>query len=284
MTKNHPLGADAGDQARPEPPDTDGLPGTPLLAKLGHELRGPLTGILGLSQIMLVKLAAGPPEPKQQARQLELMRDSAEQSLRTVDRLVEVTRLDLAAAAPAPESRDCRAGIAAAVTRARPTADAHGRTLILDLPDEPVMLADRDNAIDRILAELLDNAVKYTDHPEIRVSAHRGRDRGPTIEISDDGPGMTEPEQSRIGNPFERGAAAGDADVPGSGLGLYLARCLADRAGLQVVVRSAPAAGTTVAVRADPASGAAATQHRRAELRADPASGPAVTQHRRAER
>src|SRR6187431_136695 len=50
------------------------LPGALLLAKLGHELRSPLTGIVGLTRIMLVKLAEGAHTPGQQTHQLELMR------------------------------------------------------------------------------------------------------------------------------------------------------------------------------------------------------------------
>jgi len=234
-------------------PAADGLPGGPLLAKLGHELRSPLTGILGLSRIMLVKLAAGPADPDQQIRQLELLRASADQMLQTVDRVVEVARLGIAAPESAPEPSDCRARIAEVVAQAAPAAEARGRRLILDLPDEPVMIPDHHDALPRIVAELVDNAVKYTNHTDIRVRAQPGREHPAAIEVSDDGPGLTEREQARVGSPFERGAAAEDNAVPGTGLGLYLAHQLADRAGLQILLRSAPAAGTTFAVRASPA-------------------------------
>lgn len=235
--------------------DMERLPGAPLLSRLGHELRSPLTGILGLSRIMLVKLAAGAAEPGQQINQLELLRASAEQMLRTIDRVVEVARLDLPAG-PAPEPSDCRARIAEVVAQARPGAEARGRQLLLDLPDEPVLIADRHDALRRILAELVDNAVKYADHPDIRVSARPQTENPAAIEVSDDGPGLTDEEQARLGNPFERGAAAERDEIPGSGLGLYLARQLVGAAGLRMVLRSGPPAGTTVTVLA------AAGQHR----------------------
>jgi len=246
MTDSHLLG-------RSVAPAAGAMPDVPLLAKLGHELRSPLTGILGLSRIMLVKLAAGPADPDQQIRQLEMLRTTADHMLQTVDRVVEVARLGIATTGTAPEPTDCRARIAEVMAAAGPAAEARGRTLILDLPDEPVMIPDHHDALPRIVAELVDNAVKYTNHTDIRVRAQPGRDHPAVIEVSDDGPGLTEREQARVGSPFERGTAAEDNAVPGTGLGLYLAHQLADRAGLQILLRSAPPAGTTFAIRASPA-------------------------------
>lgn len=243
MTDRHLLGKAAA---------ADGLPGAALLSKLGHELRSPLAGILGLSRIMLVKLSAGPADAAQQTRQLDLVHASAERMLRTVERVVEAARIDGLAAGRAPEPGDCRARIAEVAERARPAADARGRQLVLDLPDEPVMIVDGYDALPRILAELVDNALRYTDQAAVRVGARVLPDRA-AIYVSDDGPGMTDRDRARLGEPFERGAAAERQEVPGSGLGWYLAERLADRAGFRLLLDSTPGKGTTVTVQAGPA-------------------------------
>jgi hypothetical protein len=74
-------------EARPVPAHPAGsIPAGPMLSRLGHELRSPLNGIMGLTRIMLMKLAAGPVEPAEQIRPLEVVQVSAGQLLTTVDR------------------------------------------------------------------------------------------------------------------------------------------------------------------------------------------------------
>jgi len=234
------------------------LPGALLLAKLGHELRSPLTGIVGLTRIMLVKLAEGAHTPGQQTHQLELMRASAVQLLDTIDRVVTIAKLEVTTS-PADEVFDCRAAISAVVAQAAPGADAHARRLIVEVPDEPVLATGNEQALQRLLSELVDNAIKYTDQTDVRIRCSRTPLRTPMIEVSDDGPGMTVDEQNRVSTPFVRGAAAERNDVAGSGLGLYLAQQLTTACGAMLTVHSAPSTGSTFAIQLEPPAIAATT-------------------------
>jgi signal transduction histidine kinase len=227
------------------------VPGALLLSRLGHELRSPLAAVMGLARLMVVKLADGPVDTAQQIRQLELVRTSTAEMLDTVDRVVAIARLDTAPDRP-EETFDCREAVTTVMARAEPTAAAHGRRLVLDLPDEPVVVIGQQDGLRQLLTELVDNAIKYTDHAEVRVRCRRPPDQPPTIEVSDDGPGMSIEEQERGWEPFERGAAADRGGPAGSGLGLYFARKLGTHCGARLDVRSTPAAGTTFAVQLTP--------------------------------
>jgi signal transduction histidine kinase len=225
-----------------------GLPGAVLLSKLGHELRSPLTGIVGLTRIMLVKLADGSHTTTQQIHQLELVCTSAVQMLDTIDRVVAIAKLEVATSPP-DDVFDCRAAITAVVAQAAPSADTHARRLIVEVPDEPVMATGHEDALQRLLTELVDNAIKYTDQTDVRIRCRLTPHRSPVIEVSDDGPGMTVEEQTRIYTPFVRGAAAEQHDIAGSGLGLYLAHQLTVQCGATLTVNSAPSTGSTFVVQ-----------------------------------
>jgi signal transduction histidine kinase len=227
------------------------LPGAVLLSKIGHELRSPLTGIVGLTRIMLVKLADGSITTAQQIHQLDLIRTSAIQMLDTIDRVAAIATLH-AATSPPGDAFDCRATITAVVTQATPSADTHARRLIVEIPDEPVMAIGHEAALRRLLTELIDNAIKYTDQTDIRIRCRLTPYQPPVIEVSDDGPGMTADEQTRIYTPFARGAAAEQQHVAGSGLGLYLAQQLTAQCGATLTMHSAPSTGSTFVVHLDP--------------------------------
>jgi signal transduction histidine kinase len=218
-------------------------PGEPFagaaLSRLGHELRGPLAGIVGLTRIMGRKMADGATDAAQQARHLDMINNSAADLLATVERIVTLARTGDAARHPEPI--DCRAVCELAITATAAAAEEHHREVRLEAPPSPVPgLANHDDVRDAV-TELLDNAIKYADGPSVRLTV---RADGPAIEISDDGPGLAAGECERVFLPFERGHAARERDVPGAGLGLPLAVRHARRCGAVLGVRTG-SGGTT---------------------------------------
>jgi signal transduction histidine kinase len=234
------------------PDAAPGLPGADILARLGHDLRSPLGGITGLARIMRLRLSSGQVDPAQLIHQLELVQASAEQMLTTVERVVEAARVDSEPVAPpgSPEGRtdDCRDVVAAAAGTAAP--DGTGPRVLFDVPDHPVPFAAPPDLLRRLLAEVVDNAVRYTDGPQVRVRVVPATPDSPAaVEVSDDGPGIEAAERLRIFEPFQRGEAAAQQPGHGSGLGLYLARRLAARCGLQVDLTSTVGLGSTFHIR-----------------------------------
>ncbi len=128
--------------------------------------------------------------------------------------------------------------------------------------DEVTVRADFDGALPRVrgdrerlrqvLSNLIDNAVKYSDAGgEVRVGA-RARDGMVQVEVRDAGPGIPLEQQSLIFEKFGRAKGAGKTR-PGTGLGLFIARSIAEAHGGSLTVRSAPGEGATF-VLALPAS------------------------------
>jgi signal transduction histidine kinase len=237
---------------RPDAAPAPGLPNVDILARLGHDLRSPLGGITGLARIMRLRLSAGLVDPAHLIHQLELVQASADQMLATVDRVVDVARIDSEPVAPAgsPGGRtdDCRAVVAAAADLVPPAGG--GPDVLIEAPDHPVPFAGPPDLLRRILAELVDNAVRYTDGPQVRVKVVPATpDSAASIEVSDDGPGIDAADQLLIFEPFQRGDTAAQQPLHGSGLGLYLARRIAARCGLRLDLTSTVGLGSSFHIR-----------------------------------
>jgi signal transduction histidine kinase len=224
------------------------LPGGPLLSRLGHEMRGPLAGIQGLTSVMRTTLSAGLGNHDRLDRQLTLIGSSAADLLRTVDQVVDLVRLDADPVPPAA-ALDCAAVVAEVVARREPG----GRHLVVDLPGHPLPAVGDAGHLRRILTELIDNATRYADPGDIRI-ALRAEAGHPVITVSDPGPPIPAADRALLFAPFTRGSTAERCDHAGSGLGLCIAHRLADRIGAELRLAGGTP-GTTFAIRLRPAGG-----------------------------
>jgi signal transduction histidine kinase len=232
-----------------EDPPRAVLPGVDVLSKLGHELRGPLNGIIGLARIMLMKISADAVDTGQQARQLEMIQHSADQLLTTVERVADLARLD---AVPVPADRDevdAHPIIADVIATFQSGALARGIQMSANSGNGPVPVPGEPALLRRLVTELVDNAVKYTDASTVRIRATHTADSGAVVEVSDDGPGIPTEHQDELFVPFTRGTAAEERGVSGTGLGLCLARRIATRLGGELSLRSTPGVGSTFRVQ-----------------------------------
>jgi signal transduction histidine kinase len=121
-------------------------------------------------------------------------------------------------------------------------ARAGGADVAMELAPDLLVSADPDD-VRRILANLLDNAARYGGSGvRIRLTTS-GSERDAILEVIDDGPGIAATDLDRIFEPFFR--VNQDAASPdGTGLGLPLARSLADRSGGRLTVDSEPGVGS----------------------------------------
>jgi len=243
-------------QARRRTDDDDVL--RERAALLGHDIRNAVSDILGgLSLADLSPLDAGSSE------QLVRVRSAAEQLARLSD---EVLALIIGEAGPA---RDAGTGLRMAplleAVEARWAAHARERGLIFrldrgtDLP--PVIGIDR-GALDRILANVIGNAVKYAGHGEVRLEVTLEAQETLVFCIEDNGPGFSEAALARL---FERYGRAPDNDAPGSGLGLHIVHDLAEQIGGQMEVRNRPEGGARFCLRLPRAAWAPGVDSRMAQ-------------------
>lgn len=194
-----------------------------LLSSVSHDLRTPLTTILGT----LGQIDAASPE---QAQQLGSARAEAERLRRFVANLLDMVRIEAGALHQSIEPVDLAEAVASAVHDLRRSMAGH--TVTLDIaPELPFVLVDP-QLFHHCLINLIENAAKYgsADAP-ITVAARR-QAQGLRLEVMDEGPGLPAGEERRI---FEMFARLGGSDRKGgTGLGLAIVSGFAQAMGLSV--------------------------------------------------
>jgi two-component system OmpR family sensor kinase len=241
---------------QPSPAETDPLAvrapvHMDVITSLGHEMRGTLGAILGVARVMELKLAGGRPDPAEQARHLRIIRTGAEQLQTLADRVAELAGIDRADAPP-PACLDCRDAVTAAV------AAFPDPRIRVETPPAPVWVEAPGGAVERVLGELVDNALTHAAAEHIRV---RLRPDPPRLEVADDGAGITVDDQQVIFRAYGRGRDAATRAPSAAGLGLCIAQRQVAGWGGRIDVRTAPGEGATFGfgLRSAPAPGDAGT-------------------------
>ena len=217
---------------------------TMFLRLTGHEFRAPLTAIRGYTS-MLQDGDLGRVDDRALTALAAIDR-AASSGLATLDRLVEVARLESRAEALHRERRDLDELVSSAVAPLREAARARGVLLEVDAAGEARLDAEE---IAIAVRNLLGNALKYAaDGGVVKVSAWR-RDGYAVIEVTDRGPGIPAEELDRLFERYYRTQHARDSGTVGSGLGLYIVRQIAELHGGEATVASAPGQGATFRLR-----------------------------------
>ncbi|MGD9917216.1 MAG: ATP-binding protein [Paenirhodobacter sp.] len=204
---------------------------------LGHDLRAAVSDILGG-----LRMISHETLDDTTRLQLERMRAAGE----VMARLIE-EGLDIVA-----EQTTCRQAIQTArllydlEMRWSGRAQEKGLDFHVALaPDVPPMLEIDRLALERILANMLSNAIKYTDRGRVRVIATLDTPERMRITVLDDGPGFSPAALERL---FEYGGRGEDTGKPGYGLGMFISRDMAGRLGGLIEVENRPSGGARVAL------------------------------------
>lgn len=211
-----------------------------FLATLTHDLKTPLTSILGY--VKLLRRAGEGITPEQTDTFTDVIERQGRRILEMVEQLLEATRLEEGAPALVREPLDLARLINEQVLAMGGVAG--GRRFDVSMPtDFPDTYGDR-QAVEHILMNLLENAVKYTPDPStivVRVEPAPGEVR---VSVTDDGPGIPEAELPQV---FERYRRSASESKKGSvGLGLYIVRSLAQAHGGRVWAENVPDKGVRI--------------------------------------
>lgn len=213
-----------------------------ILGNLSHEFRTPLTSILGFSEMLKNELSG---EKQDRA---ELIYRSGARLQQTLDTLVALSRLKADRANLASKRIDVTECVARAVEPFEPAADEQEIDLVLDCPESTVEATLNPEAVERIVAILTDNAIKFTDAGQVEV---RVRANGDVIVlgVEDTGIGMDEETRARLFEPFRQASEGKNRTEEGLGLGLTLVGQLVEMLDGEIDVDSEPEMGTEVQVR-----------------------------------
>ncbi|UZK67000.1 sensor histidine kinase [Sphingomonas sp. M1-B02] len=194
-----------------------------LLSSVSHDLRTPLTTILGM-------LAEMRPASDEQVEQLAAARGEAERLHRFVANLLDMVRIEAGALHQSVEPIDLAEAVAAAVHDLRRALEGH--PILLDVsPELPFVMVDP-QLFHHCLINLLENAAKYGDSGSaITVSARR-QPGAMTLSVLDEGPGLPPGDEARIFETFAR--IEGSDRKGGTGLGLAIVKGFAEAMGLSV--------------------------------------------------
>jgi len=216
-----------------------------FLAAVSHEFKSPLASVQ-LAAETLVLRSADADGKRLGARILE----DGERLLRMVDNLLDATRLEEGRHRPTLERILLKTVVEASVAEIAERTRRHEIGVAIDVPESLTVPADR-TALESILRNLLDNAVKAciagSGHV-IAIGAAESQDKL-TLTVRDDGIGFPPEEAEMIFEKFYRLGDELKRTTPGSGLGLYLVKRLAEMCGAAVGAESSGAGrGATVTV------------------------------------
>ncbi|BDG10539.1 sensor histidine kinase [Anaeromyxobacter paludicola] len=216
-----------------------------FLSIASHELRTPLTSLE--LQLALLQRRALASEPGDERARSGL--ESALRQVRRLERLVgellDVSRIQAGKLQLARERVDL--GEVARAVAARFAAELERSGIALDVVVEPGVVGEWDGErLDRVVSNLLANAIKYAPGGAATLRVDRLPDGRGRLQLQDDGPGIPPEVQERIFERFER--ADGRRGIAGLGLGLYIVRQIVEAHGGSVAVRSAPGQGATFVV------------------------------------
>ena len=221
---------------------------TRFLASVSHEMRTPLHGIMGLTELLRSTELT-----PQQAERVTLIESSTERLVDMVGDVLDLARVEAGMVELETAPFDVHGLVAAVLAERRAAAESRGLWLEsqVDAGVPRWVVGDR-RRVSQVLGELLDNAVKFTESGSVQVQVSAGADGGGgprlTLAVTDTGIGMSPQEQTRALAPFGQADASAARRNEGCGLGLPLSVRLVELMGGRLEMRSAPAAGTRVAM------------------------------------
>lgn len=224
-----------------------------FLARMSHELRTPLNSILGFARLLLIEL----PEivTAHQFEQLQNIETSGRDLLFLINEILDISRIESGNVSFTIENFALQPLLEKVIAQLKPVALDKEVTVYLHLKEphleqvpghnQIVVLADVQR-VQQILTNLLSNAIKYNRRGG-KVILRASQSERVHIEVIDEGVGMSDAQLLSLFQPFNR-LGAESTEVEGTGLGLTIARALAEQMGGAITVTSTPGTGSNFTV------------------------------------
>jgi len=232
-------------QQKQELAEQASLAKTRFLATLGHEVRTPMTGVLGMSELL-----ASTELDQRQRGHVESIQRAGEHLLRLVNDALDLARIEAGRLELVEQPFDLHALVRETAAFYAPLIEQRGLAFHFDIADDvPRWVGGDAGRVRQILLNLLGNAAKFTEHGSVTLLAEPRRPGGVCLTVRDTGPGLNEEQKQRVFRRFEQAdGARTSARYGGSGLGLAISQELAAAMGGRIDLDSTPGEGTSFLV------------------------------------
>ena len=212
-----------------------------FLAAMSHELRTPLNAIIGFTGLLLMKLHG--PLTSDQERQLQMVQSSGKHLLSLINDLLDLARIESGKVELQLERVACKPVLDDVIGTLQPMAAAK-HLVLRQQPLDPELAVRADaRALQQILLNLTNNAVKFTASGHVHLSA-QVRDGQVLLQVEDTGPGISAEDQVRLFEAFSQVGDLRQRKNESTGLGLHLSRKLAELMAGRIEVASEPGRGS----------------------------------------
>ena len=208
-----------------------------ILANMSHEIRTPLTAILGFADILREEVSEDLYE------YADTIRSGGQRLLDTLNDILDFARLDAERATIVPEPLDAAAVVRESVSLLAPLARRKGLGLHLQSSQASIPAVHSASSLGRVVTNLVGNAIKFTEHGEVRVSLHAAPDFF-AVRVQDTGVGISEEFLPDLFEAFKQESDGHGRDFEGTGLGLAITKRLTDLMGGELRVWSRKGEGT----------------------------------------
>jgi two-component system, OmpR family, sensor histidine kinase KdpD len=212
-----------------------------LLRAMSHDLRTPLTGIIGSVSTILDNDAILEKNAKTQL--LQGIYEDASWLMNSVENILSITQIDEGKVEIKKNMEAVEEIVAEAASRIKKFAANH--TVKINIPDDLIILPMDGMLIERVLVNLFDNAVKYTPYGSIIELKIKNEDKNVSFEITDNGPGIPEEDIPLIFNRFYTSTTINNTARRGTGLGLAICKSIITAHGGRISAYNNPLGGTT---------------------------------------
>ncbi len=213
-----------------------------FLASMSHELRTPLNAIIGFTGTLLMRLPG--PLTEDQEKQLRTIQSSAKHLLSLINDLLDLAKIESGKVQLHFEPVVCQALIGSLEETLSPLAQQKGLGFRTEFPPHEVSVMTDRRALNQILINLANNAIKFTDAGDVCIAVSE-RPGAVSITVTDTGVGIKAEDQSRLFQAFTQLDSTSTRRYEGTGLGLYLCQKLADLIGATLSLQSRPGEGSS---------------------------------------
>jgi CheY-like chemotaxis protein/two-component sensor histidine kinase len=214
---------------------------------MSHEFRTPVNSILALSRLLLDRMDGD--LTAEQEKQVTFIRKAADSLAELIDDLLDIAKIEAGKITIRPTAFAVNELFSTLRGMLRPLLVSDAITLAFEEPQDVPTLYTDESKVSQILRNFLSNALKFTEHGEVRVSATLASGGDALVfAVSDTGIGIAPEDQERIFLEFTQLEHPLQRRVKGTGLGLPLCRRLAELLGGSVSVQSAVGVGSTFSV------------------------------------